>query len=289
VLKERLHEAVRGQGIESTFINEEDFANHKLGPFRQQTHPNLYGELIDILSERYDDDDDDDDDEGSDMDLDDDEDSESETTTKFDLLLDRIACNWLIDLMMECYQSMMARKERICQIIVNQLDIEESGSRSAGDIAFKLIHSQLQNRWDHYLSHKMKNMYGIKVDEMKEEIKGIMNSEMVNRLGVTEGKAMRQKVEMYIEKCCELSWIMILTKPQLRWSICDGDYEERDGHHLWTGSKVQCGAARIVFCSFPAVAQVHFSIADKEIVISKGEVFAHHDKELIAYVLSDAK
>ena len=280
MMKERIQSLIIGQGIETDFVKEEDFAKDKLQPFRQQTYNNLLEEVMEELRDRHEEYESEEDD-----DNDDDDDDDIETVTKFDLLSDRMASEWLIGILQKCYQSMDRRKERICQIIVEQLKIEENEKQSAEDIAFGLIHPQLQNRWDFYLNHKMENMYNIEVDEFKQEIADIMESEEVKRLDMV--KEFKTGIVNYVKKSCELAWIMILTKPRMKWALFDGMFDENAGHELRTGSRTEEDSAQIVFWGFPAVSQAHFSIEGKDILIMKGELFAHHDETLIEYIKSD--
>merc|ERR1712083_285988 len=97
------------------------------------------------------------------------------------------------------------------------------------------------------------------------------------------------KVRRYISECCELCWIMVLTKPQLKFhpvafrQFCDRNgsastiYDIDEGHRLWTGSNTMGKDVKTVFFAFPAVTQGHFSEQHKELVIMKGTVFVHHD------------
>jgi len=297
-LKEHLQQIVIGQGIETAFIKEEDFANHKLNPFRQQTYSNLIGGLTELFEARYaeydeDDFEDDDDDDG---DEDDDKDGNDtdldslmspEAVTKFEIFVDRMACTQLIGILMQCYEQMADRKRRICQIVVEALSITANETQSAEDIAFTMVHTQLQQQWELYLNERFDDKFNAKVGDFRADVDLIMDSENVKsilRLDTEHGDgSMERSLRKYVEKSCELSWIMILTKPAMRFQVDEGVYDKNIGHALRTGSNDD-DRAEILFYGFPAVAQAHFSIPDKELLIVKGEVFVHHDPELIEYI-----
>ena len=208
--------------------------------------------------------------------------------------MDRMAAEFLIDLLYVCYHSMEDRKRRICQITAKQLKIEGDATQSAEHIAAVMIHSQLQQQWKTYLNHKMENIHGIEVGDLQRQIEGIWNKMQSNKLWTVIGGMVKEKaLRRYISECCELSWIMLLTKPQLKFypekfqnDLTQTIYDHNAGHQLWTGSNTR-NDAKIAFFRFPAVAQGHFSMKNKTLFVLKGNVFVHYDAEIIKYVMTD--
>merc|ERR1719242_709774 len=83
-LKDQLQRMAIGEGIETSFIKEEEFANDKMSKLRQQTLKNLHDNIVEELSEVYEDLDDEEDSES------DDDQKETESKSKFELLMDRV-------------------------------------------------------------------------------------------------------------------------------------------------------------------------------------------------------
>ena len=57
-------------------------------------------------------------------------DETTDTRPKFGLLIDRMACEFLFDLLMLCYKRMSERKSLICQVIARQLSIQDNKEKS---------------------------------------------------------------------------------------------------------------------------------------------------------------
>eukprot|EP00483_Globobulimina_turgida_P009782 UN09801 len=163
-----------------------------------------------------------------------------------------------------------------------------------------MIHPQLQQQWEEYLYNEMENVYGINVYDKNKVIDDIFVSicgENKYKNWRFLGNKFEKGMKDYIFKCCEICWIMILTKPELTFYPSsfrmfveheenEYFYNEKDKHDLWTGSKTKNGA-KIVFFAIPAIVQSHFLHKKQKMHIIKGTLFAHNDEELMKYVMTD--
>jgi len=303
-LKGQLQQMTIGQGIETAFVKEEQFANEKIAIFRQQTLDNLHGAIADELAEKYEDLDDGDESDSdsaeSKGDGDGDGDGDAETKTKFDLLIDRAASEFLFVVLMESMEAMKARKSKICRVIAKQLHVEDNERQSAEQMIATMIHPQLQQRWEHYLRSEMENNFEIEVTTIEPVVDAIFDAavslEQFEQWGFLRNQYRRQ-IKTYIMKCCEICWIMILTKPTLSFypssfrelygpAIDGNPYDETsEKHDLWTGSKTE--GAKIAYFAVPAILQQHLLNKEKALSVVPGQLFAHNDQELIDYIMSD--
>ena len=305
-LRDQLQQLTMGQGIETDFIKEEDFATKKFSPFRQQTLKNIHDEIVDELCEIYDeldnedDDDNDDDSDDSKLNIDNVINEETDTKSKFEILMERIGYEFLYNVLILCHNEMKQRKEKICQIIAKQLSVKST-------IISNSIHPILQQKWKHYFKNEMTNIYDINVKNINIVIDEIYKKICQEFKQCQKWTFLRKKktfiklLKKYLLDACEICWIMILTKPQLNFYPKGSDknngfrmfvnnknneylYNAKDKHDLCTGSKTK--NAKIVFFSVPAITQKHFTQKSKHLEIIKGTLFAHNDQQLINFIMS---
>ena len=286
-VKQKLHEMTMGSGIETAFIKEEDFLTLKWAPFTAQTLPNLLETTVDKLSEEQ----------YADLEGDDEEEDSEETRPRFDLLMERVASEFLFDVLVRCKRAMEERKTAICQVIASTLHVNGAESVRA------MVEPQLQQQWEHHLRAELRNVHDIEVPALDKVLEGIFEGvvQAKPKWAFLKGAKYARSSRVFIEKGCEIAWIMILSKPEMSFfpesfrqfyggdGDGDGTEEEQDaggGHDLWPGSSEE-SEARAVFFATPAILQRHFADKDKQLQIIKGKLFAHHDPGLIEYIVTD--
>ena len=211
-----------------------------------------------------------------------------------------VASEFLFFVLMESMTAMKARKSKICSVIARQLHVEDNGQQTAEQVVGNMIHPLLQQQWDHYLRDRMENTFGIEIEAIDIEIDGVFEG-VVGREEYSKWEFLRKQcrrgLRVYISKCIEICWVMILMKPQLSFhptsfrAVYDdkrggSEYHLSEKHHLWTGSKTQEGAKTVYF-SVPAIMQGHLLQKDKGLQVVPGQLFVHNDSELVEYIMSD--
>ena len=298
-LKGQLQRMAVGQGIETTFIKEEEFANEKVSKWRQQTWKNLHDVIVYEVTQFYGDLEEDEDTDSND-DSKEKGNGEMETKSKFELLMDRVVSEFLFGVLMESMKAMKERKSKICQMIARQLHVEDNDDQTAEQVVATMIHPQLQQQWEFYFKSKMENQYQIDISDIDTVVDGVYNvaidKEPYSSWAFLKNQ-FQQKLKSYISKSAEMCWIMILMKPELSFSPTsfraiyddekeDDRYDEKEKHDLWTGSKTKSGAKTIYF-AVPAISQRH--LVDKEVALQvlPGQLFAHNDRNVVEYIMSD--
>eukprot|EP00485_Elphidium_margaritaceum_P018827 CAMPEP_0202734424 /NCGR_PEP_ID=MMETSP1385-20130828/188675_1 /ASSEMBLY_ACC=CAM_ASM_000861 /TAXON_ID=933848 /ORGANISM="Elphidium margaritaceum" /LENGTH=467 /DNA_ID=CAMNT_0049400785 /DNA_START=329 /DNA_END=1732 /DNA_ORIENTATION=- len=301
-LKDRLQQIAFGVG-EMAFIREEDFANEKYSPFRQQTLQTVHDEVVEHLMQEY---------QGrldvSDDDMEDEDamndDEEMDPKPKFELLMDRMASEFLFELLLRCYERMKQRKLKICDIVARQLSIADNANKRATAIAEVMIHPQLQQQWSTYLTNAMPNVFEIHVPNITTVVEEIFHSIVTSATyrdwQFLNGKMIKKQIEKSIRQALEICWIMILTKPQMEFypssfRMFAGQkesismlYNKKQKHELWTGSKTNDNA-KMVYFAVPAVVQTRPSSSkqhQQQLLVVEGQAFVHNNDALIEYVMS---
>ena len=278
-----------GQGIETSFIEEDEFANDKMSKFRHRTLRNLHDDIVDELMDKYEDLEEYEDTDSSD-DVKENGDGELETKSKFELLMDRVASEFLFGVLMESMKAMKERKSKICQMILRQLHVQDNDDQTVEQTVATAIHPQLQQQWEFYFNLEMENQHEIDLPDIYTVVDGIYDVVIDKEPYSSWTFLNEKKLKRYIKECAEICWIMILMKPELSFHPTSfrsvHRYNERDKHDLWEGSKTKNGAQTVYF-AVPAILQKHLVNKENVLQVLPGQLFAHNDQSVIDYVISD--
>ena len=219
----------------------------------------------------------------------------SEAKSNFQLLMDRMAAEFLFGVLMESMKTMKERKSKICQMIARQLHVEDDDDQTAEQMVAAMIYPQLQQQWEHYLKSKMENQHQIDLPDIGTVVDGVYNLVIDKEPYSSLQFPNDIPLKTYIKECAEICWIMILMKPELSFyptsfrAIYDDEkedyqYDETEKHDLREGSKTENGA-KIIYFAVPTILKRNPE--DKETVrVLSGQPFVHNDQTVVKYIMS---